>query len=91
MTVHEFKDTTYAGLRVTRFMVADADGKNIATFENGNSKPQHRIFTTRKGAEKYIAIDSYGRPFHAGQGLAGGVESGYIRRDGPVAKIAGCE
>jgi hypothetical protein len=36
-------------------------------------------------------IDSYGRPFHAGQGLAGGVESGYIRRDGPVAKIAGCE
>ena len=36
-------------------------------------------------------IDSYGRPFHAGQSLAGGVESGYIRRDGPVEKIAGCE
>ena len=36
-------------------------------------------------------IDSYGRPFHAGQGLAGGVEAGYIRRDGPVAKIAGGE
>ena len=58
MTVHEFKDTTYAGLRVTRFMVADADGRNIATFENGNSSTQHRIFTTRKGAEKYIAINS---------------------------------
>tara|TARA_R100001086_G_scaffold226579_1_gene145283 strand:- start:1076 stop:1345 length:270 start_codon:yes stop_codon:yes gene_type:complete len=31
------------------------------------------------------------RPSSTGQGLAGGVEAGYIRRDGPVEKIAGCE
>lgn len=51
--IHEIKDTTYEGLRVTRYLVTDPQD-NLAKYETAFGHGAIRKFGTRRGAEKYV-------------------------------------